>query len=371
MSDRSIVQVTLWNSPYLGNFMSSQIALARAVRERFGLATHFVLGPGGERQPWLSELEGDGMTWSALAPGRRAWRSQLDQVIAERSAALVHSHFTAADPAAANASHAAGVPCVWHVHTGFNGYPLITRAKDLVKMRLIARRRVARIIVVSPWLAEFVERRGAPREKVEVVPNAIVFERFEQLPDRAAARARFGLDGDAQVVLGLGWWPEVKGVDVLVDAIAALAERRQAPALLLVGEEQMRTFLEQRYPRQPRWLHTEGFVGDVETLYAAADVFVSASRHEGQSTAIGEAAACGLPVVMSDIAGTSGWAAAPAISTFASESPEALADELVGLLANTPQQLAERGAANREWAREQMGIDAWCAQICATYRSLL
>src|SRR4029077_13796158 len=143
------------------------------------------------------------------------------------------------------------VPCVWHIRTGFTGYPLRQRAKDLIKMRIVARRRVARILAVSPWLAELAPRRGAPGDRIEVLPNAADVERFAQLPDRAAARVRFNLDPDAQVILLLGWWPDVKGVDILLDALKPIAQRRSTVQALLVGEEQMRSFLERRLPAPP------------------------------------------------------------------------------------------------------------------------
>jgi glycosyltransferase involved in cell wall biosynthesis len=371
VTGRTVVQVTLWNSPYLGNLMSSELALATAVRARLGLGTHFVLARGAEGQPWLADLDAAGVTWSILPTGGRARRAHLEAVIREHDVALVHTHFTVADLSAASAAAATGVPCVWHIRTGFTGYPLAQRLKDLVKMRLVARRRVARIITVSPWLAEFIARRGAPRGRIETVPNPIVTERFAQLPERGVARERLGLDAGADVVLCMGWWPDVKGVDVLVDALQAIAERHPGMNALLVGEEVMQSFLSQRLPERPPWLRTSGFVSDSAWLFAAADIFVSASRHEGQSSAIGEALACGLPVVMSDIPGTAGWGGAPHIATFPSEDASALAVELERLFEVPSETRVAAGVENREWVWEHFAIDVWFDKICAIYRELL
>ncbi len=78
MSTRSIVQVTLWDSPYLGNFMASELMLAGDVRARFGLSTHFVLGADAAGQPWLSDLEAAGASWSVLSPDPADCRRHLD-----------------------------------------------------------------------------------------------------------------------------------------------------------------------------------------------------------------------------------------------------------------------------------------------------
>jgi glycosyltransferase involved in cell wall biosynthesis len=371
MTRRSVVQVTLWNSPYLGNFMSAQLVFAATAFARFGLSTHFVLADGAQGQPWLAELEAPGLTWSILPPRRSRWRAHLKRVVQDHGAAIVHTHFTGGDLPAASVAAGARIPCVWQAHTGFEGYSAERRIKDVLKWRLVGRRRVARLIVVSQWLGELALRRGVPAARIEVVPNPIIIERFAQLPDRAAARRRFGLGDDAIVVLGLGWWPEVKGVDLLIAALDRLAGQRPDMQALLVGNESMDSFLTQHLPVRPPWLRTSPFVDDAAWLFAAADIFVSASRHEGQSAAIGEAIACGLPVVMSDIDGTSGWAPAPGVSTFPTGDATALARSLGAVLGETPDTRLALGAENRRWASVHLGPDRWCDQVCAIYRSLL
>jgi glycosyltransferase involved in cell wall biosynthesis len=372
----TIVQVTNWNSSYLGSFMTSELALAEAVRARFGLSTHFVLAEGGGDEPWTAELDAAGVSWSVIPPGSGAAREHLRRLLVERDGRLIHAHFTAGDLAAADAARSAGVPCVWHVHTGFLGYSLRQRVKDLWKIRHVARRSVDRVIVLGPTLAELVRRRGVPAQDVVMIPNAIALERFAELPSRAAARERLGIDPAATVALALGWWPEVKGVDLVLDALAALAAAADAaaPAVtgLLVGEDKMYAFVDERLGGEdPDWLVRSRFVSDPAWLYAAADLFVSASRHEGQSFAAGEALACGLPVVLSDIPGTKLYEQAAGTTTFASGDAGGLAAAIARLAGMGEVERAAAGEANRAWAQAHLSMQRWCDDVCAVYEELL
>ncbi|HEY4096317.1 MAG TPA: glycosyltransferase family 4 protein [Baekduia sp.] len=368
----TVVQVTMWNSPYQGNFLASQLALAQALERHRGLGTHLVLAPGGEDQPWIADLDAAGVGWSVLPAGARAGRAHLETVLAEQHGTLVHTHFTTADLTGAAAAATAGVPCIWHMHTGFLGYPPRQRLKDLWKIRVVGARKVARAIAVGPWLAELARRRGMPADRVVTVPNAIVLERFDDLPTREQAREHFGLAADATVALGLCWWPSVKGADVLLGALDASAAQGVPITALLVGEEELREAIAERYPAgPPEWLVVSPFVPDPAWLYAAADVFVSASRHEGFPYSLGEAMACGLPAIMSDIVGTRFYGGAEGVTSFPTEDSAALAAELTALVARPAGERAELGARNAAWVREHLAIEQWCASVLDVYDELL
>ena len=255
------------------------------------------------------------------------------------------------------------------MHTGFEGYPPRQRVKDLYKVRWVSRRRVARILTVSAWLSALARRRGARAEQVVTVPNAIVLERFDALPPRAQARAQLGVPGSAPLLLALAWWPEAKGADVLLDALEALAAAGEPVQALLVGEAELRALVAARGLEDAAWLTVSGFVADPAVLYAAADLFVSASRHEGQSYAIGEALACELPVVMTDIPGVAIYRDAPGVVRVPSEAPAALGDAVRRRLADLDAARAPTGA--RAWTERTLGLSAWCARVSDVYAELL
>lgn len=370
MSAETVIQCTAWDGPYLGNFMLGQLALAERVHDELGLRTHFVLGSDAARQPWVAELEQPHLSHSVPPAGRPALARHLAEVVSQHPPALVHSHFTQPDLPAQAAAHRAGAPCVWHMHTGFEGYPARQRLKDLLRIRLIGHRRVARIVAVSPWIGALARRRGARAEQVVVIPNAIAMERFDELPDRAESRAQLGLPADGPVALALVWWPEAKGADLLLDALEQLHARGAAPTALLVGEDALHDLVAERGLTDAPWLRLSRFVPDPRVLYAAADVFVCSSRHEGQSYAVGEALACGLPTVLTEIPGNSAYLPAPRTVAVPPRDVPALAAGIVQAVAEADSD-GRRDEQVAAWARAELGLAAWCDRLVAVYGELV
>ena len=92
-----------------------------------------------------------------------------------------------------------------------------------------------------------------------------------------------------------------KGLDILLSAIAQLGQSQLH--LMIVGRDNPQPYLpkiEQLGLKQQ--VH---FLGhrDVTSCYQAADVFVLPTTYEPWGLVIGEALACGLPVITSTLAG--------------------------------------------------------------------
>jgi glycosyltransferase involved in cell wall biosynthesis len=141
-----------------------------------------------------------------------------------------------------------------------------------------------------------------------VFANTVDVERFGDQVDRLAdsrpdLRRMLGADDDDVVVLSVARLAREKGLDTLVRAIAAADD----PRLILVaaGEGPQRSGL----VALARDLGVRlVLTGDVEwerivELYASADVFALLSEREPWAVVVNEAAACGLPLVLSDRVG--------------------------------------------------------------------
>jgi glycosyltransferase involved in cell wall biosynthesis len=150
--------------------------------------------------------------------------------------------------------------------------------------------------------------RGAHSERVHVFANTIDVEAFEQRADRLAARRpelreELGADPDDVVVLSVARLLPEKGLDVLVRAVAEAGDPRLL--LVVVGDGPEREPLETlaaelgvrlMLPGDREWAR-------IVEAYAAADVFALLSHREPWAVVVNEAAACGLPLVLSDRVG--------------------------------------------------------------------
>src|SRR5262245_57870583 len=152
---------------------------------------------------------------------------------------------------------------------------------------------------------------GRPLRGV-VIPPGVDTQRFRPLAleARASTRARFGLDPDRTLVLGLSRLVPRKGFDVLIDAVLALGDAPVQLAVAGTGRDRARLT---RRARGSANVHFVGRVPDdaLSALYGCADICAMCCRDrwggieaEGFGIVFLEAAACAVPAV----AGRSGGA---------------------------------------------------------------
>ncbi len=367
----SVVRVADFAARQPGSFVATQLVIARAARAHLGLRTVFVLPNRARRRHWVPRLA-SGETEVQFLP-HAAWRrpGTLLKVARQANARLVHSQFTWLDLEALYAGRRLSVPVVWQVDNGLLDYPLAHRLQDLVKARLLGRA-CAAVVAVSDSVASDLHRRGFPSRKLVVLQNALDLEQFrDPLVRREEFRRRLGVGEDVFVIVSFCWPPVTKGADVLLRGVARLAEEiRDRPlAAVAVGEKaQLEDFVRERNGAVPPWLSIVPPVEDVTELFGAADAFVSASRVEGFPYAVGEAMACGLPVVGSDIPGTSYFSSAPCFLRYGVEDPEALGARLREVITHGGREL---GAANRRWAFEHLRLDRLGDETIELYERLL
>ena len=169
----------------------------------------------------------------------------------------------------------------------------LSRRADLV----IANARAVRVDAVT---------RGLPPDRIAVIPNGI--DTGTMRPDHAAGRAQrhaWGISADAFVIGCVARLDPMKDHANLLAAAASFVRQHDA-RFVLVGagargyRDELRTLAHSLgVGERVVWA---GEIGDVRAAYSAFDVAtLSSAFGEGFPNAVGEAMACGVPVVGTDI----------------------------------------------------------------------
>lgn len=319
-----------------------------------------------------------GMGWTAagalrgmgrLVGGLRAFRPHL-----------VHTWLYHADLAGGVAAALAGrVPTIWGVRNGRLTREEIKRttwwtARVCARLsRALPSRIVANSEAARAWHVRF----GYASDRFDVIPNGFDLDRFR--PDPAArrrVRGELGLDeGDEDVVLiGLiaNSRPE-KDHGTFVRAAARLASARPEVRFLLCGKgitASNRTL--------SGWITDEGLAGrvhllgvrdDVPALCAALDVATLSSRIESFPNVIGEAMACGVPAVVTDV-GDAAEIVGETGSLVPPGRPDRLAEAWERMVAIGPAGRSALGARARRRVEERYEISAIVGRYEALYEEV-
>lgn len=156
------------------------------------------------------------------------------------------------------------------------------------------------LIATSPQAASYLERPAT------VILHGVDTDVFHPAPDRAALRARLGMDPDAVLIGCFGRIRAQKGVDLLVQAGLELLPSRPRVQIIFTGRitPDNRTFADDLQAR----IKAAGLDGRIRFLgelpwdqviahYQALDLFAAPARWEGFGLTPLEAAACAVPTV--------------------------------------------------------------------------
>jgi glycosyltransferase involved in cell wall biosynthesis len=255
------------------------------------------------------------------------------------------------------------------------GVPIVVCAERTMAMEGEWRYRLNRwtirlvdcVIAVSANVRDFcVSHVGLPAEKLVVIYNGV--EVTEPLLSCQEARAELGLPIDVPVVGAVSRLDPVKGVDVLLQALASI----DAAHLAVIGDGPKRAALASLADDLgvTDRVHWAGHRRDVSSLLPAFDVFVQPSLYEGLPNTVLEAQACGLPVVATAVGGTPEIVVDGVTGVLVSpHDPAALAGAIVRLLRD-PDLRRRMGRAGRERVRQRFSCEQMVGQTQALYEYL-
>jgi len=324
-----------------------------------------------------------GLERDALYPHLADFFRALEQQTRSRRTRynLIHSHYWLSGWLGSWAAKRWKCPHVVTFHTLGAAKDTTASGPPESRMRIATERNVSRLCdrVLSSTerdRAQLIHGYDSASEKVVVVPCGVNLNRFRPL-DKTAVRRQLGLDLNAPVVIYVGRFDPVKGIDRLMEALPHLSHIPDLQ-LMIVGGDGNDTAEHRRLQTKARTLNIERrvrFAGridqeDLPPIYNAADLLVLPSHYESFGLVILEALACGTPVVATPV-GAAIDVLQPGRNGLVVENghPQALARGIARVLS-----WLHRGSLSAEAIRRSVRAYRWSAiadSMLAEYRQVL
>lgn len=257
---------------------------------------------------------------------------------------------------------------VWGIRAStfdLSGYDWLTRWSYTLERRLSSLPDL--VIVNSQAGLNALIAGGFPVSKTRLVSNGIDCRRFRPDPGaRQRVREEWGVaDGEHLVGLVARFDP-LKDPETFLNAAALLAAERKRSRFVCVGDGpakitgQLRT-LAQRLDLSDRMIWA-GARNDMPAVYNALDVLCLSSISEGFPNVIGEAMACGVACVVTDVGDSARIVGGTGI-VVPPRDPGALAEGWRRMLELSAKDRAELGDRVRSRIQEAFSIEALCRNV--------
>ncbi|MDA7977726.1 MAG: glycosyltransferase family 4 protein [Pirellulales bacterium] len=233
------------------------------------------------------------------------------------------------------------------------GIPAIGHLRDIVKLSAKAMddlNQLDRVLAVSEATREFHLAQGMEPSTCHVLHNGVDLEQFRPRPATGWLHRELKLTPKAQLVAAIGQLILRKGHDVFLQVASNVVEVCPDAHFLLIGErysgkaeairhvQQLEAVMES--PPLKTRTHLLGYRADVRQILSELHVLIHPARQEPLGRVLLEAAACGVPVIATDVGGTREifpLASDSAILT-ARDDAATIARETIALLGNPDRQ---------------------------------
>ena len=368
------------------NGVSTSIRTFRQDLARVGVETLLVAPRYETREPGAEEPDVLRVR-AAPVPGdpedrRMGWRAltrTLDALpVGEFDLVHIHTPFIA-HYAGVRLARRAHIPALATYHTFFEEYlhhylPLLPRVVGGALARGFTRSQCAAVqalIAPSEPMRAVLADYGV-RTPIHVLPTGLAADRF-RAGDGAAFRRRAGIGAQRPLVTYIGRVAHEKNIGFLVQMFLQVRAAVPDALLVIAGEGPARPALRAQVAALGLAAHVH-FAGYLERdtqlldCYAAAEVFVFASRTETQGLVLLEAMAQGTAVVSTAELGTRSILTPESGALVVPEEPGAFAAAVVRVLGDARLRAA-LGARGREYAHGWSSA-AMAARLAAIYCEL-
>jgi glycosyltransferase involved in cell wall biosynthesis len=358
----------------------SQMMLVNLVRsmsrERFDNVV-VSLQDGGLRR---SELEALGIPVFSLGVGRgvpNPWGLiRLLRLLSRERPDVVQSWLYHADLLGLVGARMSRVPvCAWNIRTSEMDMTRYSMVSRLVLGSLSWLSQYPDVVVVNSEAGRKLhESLGFRPRRWALIPNGFDLDRFR--PDSGAReRLRQQLGAPNSFLIGLvARYDPMKDHRTFLEAAARFVERRPDTRFVLAGGE-----IDKDNLQLTGLIHDLGLSGsvdllgeraDIESVMAALDILSLSSTAEGFPNCVGEAMACGVPCVTTDV-GDAAILVGETGRVVPIREPAALADAWSQLYDMSDEARVELGMAGRRRIEESFSLASVARQYEDLYEGLL
>jgi glycosyltransferase involved in cell wall biosynthesis len=350
-----------------------------------GMEVVGVSAPG----PFVGQLESWGIRHEALQHSTRSRAvgqdimalAELFQLFRRLRPDIVHTHNPKPGLYGRLAARAAGVPGVVNTVHGLYASPEDPASR---KALVYALERAASTcsgaeLVQNPEDLAVMARLGVPSQKLVLLGNGVDLQRFRpETGEQARRQARqdLGLERDAVVVGVVARLVWQKGFRELFAAAERLRETHPDVVFVVVGgsdPDKADAISPEELGAARRRSHVvfAGSRDDMEHVYPAFDLFVLPSYREGFPRSAMEAAACGLPVIATDIRGCRQVVSHGRSGLLVPLHDPVRLAAAIGELVVDPARRHRMGAAGRRKAEDEFDDRAVVSKTMAAYERVL
>ena len=367
-----IVQLADYAALYTGNFIYSIIGISKKIKQTRGEETLAIFPIEAKIAEWINLLTDNDIKTCFIDMNLSSKEriNKIKDIIDDDKdiPTIIHTHFARFEMDSIELKKYYRSKLIHHKHMGFTRDTLKYKLFDLYKFRFLVNKYVDKIVPVSNHVKDIMIKSGCKREIIEVIPNGIFVDKhLISNEKRKFARQSYNIDHKDKVILLFGYDIKTKGTDILLETIKYLIGDFK---VIFVGRDQMKNYIKNSeiYNEFKEKIILIEHMEDVSMLFNMSDIFVSASRVEACSYAIGEAMLYELPIIMSDIKGNLLYEeAGEGVFLFKSEDILDLSEKINMLLSDE----GKKYSSNRNFILENCNISNWSDKILRLYNDVL
>lgn len=309
------------------------------------------------------------------------YSGKMDKIIADLDLDIIHSqHPNLLGSAAAKWAREKNIPLVFTWHTLYDRYvhfvPLIPpkiAAGWIINKAVKYANKCDQIIVPTDSIESIIRKWGVENENIVEIPTGVE-EAFYQNPDGKLIRDKYGIKEEEILLLLVSRLTQEKNIEFLFRSAIRVLKSAGNVKFLVAGDGHLVPALKETVAKnnvQDKVI----FAGimdreELKNYYAAADIFIYASKSETQGMIISEAMCLGLPIVAVRATGAQDLVQDNTNGFLVSENEEEFAETVKKLVENA--ELRKKFSEKSKSIAEKKYTSKVCAdKMLEIYNSLI